>query len=104
MIMLYMNDYDRAYALRRFGRGNTPRRHLLATLVDALADWADHNSDGWAYWLAPRRAALRAMELVKSTTNDANDAQERQDCSEAEYKAALRPLKTFSTRHGARLF
>jgi hypothetical protein len=101
--MLYMNDYDLAYAARRFGRGwssNTPNRAALVAHVDALRRWADDNSDGWAYWPKPARAARRAMELIQSTTNAANYAQEREDITDREFREALRPIKAFYKRHG----
>jgi len=72
----------------------------LAETVERLAQWTDRNSDGWAYWGKPVRAAGRAIELIDSTTYEANQAQERTDATEAEVKAALRPIKSFLTRHG----
>lgn len=102
--MKFMNDYDIAYALRRFmPRGGpsdspTPNRARLAVLVNNLADWTNENSDGWAYWAPPLKAAQRAIALVESTTNAANDEQERHDATDAEVAAAVRPIKAFLTR------
>ena len=96
--MLYMNDFDFAYAGSRFARGRTPNRLVLTRVVDNLRVWADRNSDGWAYWPKPARAARSAMELIRSTTNAANHEQESHDITDAELKAALRPIKAFLTR------
>ena len=96
--MLYMNDFDLLMARTRFTRATTPNRLALVMVVDHLATWADENSDGWAYWPKPCRAAAKAMELIQSTTNAANDEQERNDITEAEMLAAVKPIKAFLTR------
>jgi hypothetical protein len=98
--MQYMNDFDLDNARARFSEGNTPNRARLAMVVALLADWTNEHSDGWAYWLPPRRAANKAMTLINSTTNVANDEQERTDATDAEVKAALTPIKAFLTRQG----
>lgn len=95
-----MNDYDRARALRTFDPTTTPNRAYAAAVVANLAAWADRNSDGWAYWPKPARAAERVMRLVASTTNAENARRERIDATDAELTAALRPVKAFLTRHG----
>lgn len=94
----FMNDYDRQFAIQRFIRASKPNRLALAIMVDRLAEWADFNSDGWAYWAPPRNAAKRAVEHIASTTNRANDEQEREDITEEEMLAAVRPVKAFLTR------
>lgn len=96
--MLYMNDYDLLVAEQRFSRGRTPRRADLARVVLRLAYYADENSDGWAYWPKPARAARKAMEAIQSTTSAANAEQEASDITEAERRAALAPIKAFLTR------
>ncbi len=96
--MLYMNDYDLAYAVRRFGAAGTQNRLEVALLVERLRKWTNANSAGWAYWPAPVRAARTAMGLIHSTTSALNDAQEREDATEAVVKRALSPVKAFCTR------
>lgn len=98
--MRFMNDYDLHSARNRFGRGDTPNRLALAMVVDNLREWTNQNSDGWAYWPKPCRAAAKAMELIDSTTNEGNRAQEREDISDAEMRAAVKPIKAFLTREG----
>lgn len=99
--MRYMNDYDIECALRRFTRAGCPNRLALALVVDNLRHETNQVSDGWAYWPKPRRAAAKAMALIESTTNAANDEQERHDITEAEMLAAVRPIKSFLTRHAS---
>lgn len=95
--MRYMNDYDLTRAHRVAIRRETPNRLALVRTVANLADWTDEHSDGWAYWLPPRRAAQRAIaEIVGDGTNAADD---RPDTTDAELKAALRPIKSFLTKH-----
>ncbi len=97
--MKYMNSYDIARARHRFTRANKPNRLALAIVVDNLAEWTNHHSDGWAYWSKPCNAARHAISLIESTTNAENDRQEREDISETEMLAAVRPIKAFLTRH-----
>lgn len=96
--MKHMNDYDIAFARRRFGQGRTPNRLALALVIDNLAEWTNLHSDGWAYWTKPRQSAQRAIALVESRTNRENDEQERNDITDAEMLAAVRPIKAFLTR------
>lgn len=96
----YMNDYDIDHALRRFDDVDTPNRFRVAVVVNNLADWANDNSDGWAYWPKPLRAAQNAISLIESRTWEENEEQERTDATDAEVTAALRPIKAFLTRQG----
>lgn len=98
--MRFMNDYDIESALRRYDTGQTPNRFRLAVVVNNLADWANENSDGWACWPKPCRSAARAIELVESTAYPEYDRRQREDITTAELKAAVRPIKSFLTRHG----
>lgn len=96
--MRYMNDYDLESARRRFTQSSTPNRLGLVLVVSNLAEWADQNSDGWAYWPKPVRAAARAIEHIDSRTYRENQEQEANDISDAEMVAAVRPIKAFLTR------
>jgi hypothetical protein len=105
--MRFMNDYDIEHALNRFlspvgslSDSRTPNRARAAVLVNNIADWTNDHSDGWAHWLKPRRAADKLMALVESRTYAENNAQEATDATDAELAAAVRPLKSFLTRHG----
>lgn len=93
--MLFMNEYDIAQARSRFTRATKPNRLALAIVVDNLSEWANNNSDGWAYWPKPCRSAALAMALIQSTTNAANDEQERVDITDEEMLAAVKPIKAF---------
>lgn len=97
--MLFMNEYDRTGAIHRFTRASKPNRLALALVVDNLATWTDNHSDGWAHWPKPARAAAAAMHHIVSTTHAENERQESEDITEAEMRAAVRPIKAFLTRH-----
>lgn len=103
--MRFMNDYDIDNALRAFldraglGEGETPHLGILAVVVNNLADWANDNSDGWAYWPKPCRAAARAQEILQ----DALSAQYRgpvEDIDIPTLRKACAPIKAFLTRQG----
>lgn len=98
--MKYMNDYDLDNAARRYDPNVVPNRAKLTKVISRLMEWTNQNSDGWAYWPKPVRAAARAMELIESTTNPENERREREDASDAETASALRPIKSFLTRMG----
>jgi len=96
--MKHMNDYDLAFARQRFIRASKPNRLGLVIMVERLAEWADENSDGWAYWSKPRQAAQSAIAHIESRTNRENDQQERYDISDRDLELAVRPVKAFLTR------
>lgn len=98
--MRYMNDYDIDRAARQHG-WHPILGPAIQTLTN-LKDWTNRNSDGWAYWPKPCRAAARLMELIErdGTARYAYDDL-REDVTVDEYRKALRPIKAFRTRQGA---
>ena len=98
--MRYMNDHDIDRAAHRYG--DHPILGPAATTLANLAAWTDRNSDGWAYWPKPARAAARLMEMIErdGTSRYALD-DDRADVTAAEYRKALAPIKAFRTRQGA---
>jgi hypothetical protein len=64
-------------------------------IIDRLRYWTNRNSDGWAYWPKPVRAAKNLMVLLES-----GDRWDPADVTEAELKKAIVPIKSFLTRHG----
>jgi hypothetical protein len=95
-----MNDWDLDQARRRFTRsGVTPNRLALVLVVDNLRTETNMVSDGWAYWPKPCRAADKAMALIDSTAYPEYERREREDITDAEMRAAVRPIKSFLSRH-----
>lgn len=95
---MYMNDMDMDRAVTRFIQASKPNRLGLALMVRNLAEWTNENSDGWAYWPKPGRAASKAIALIESRTWAENQKQEENDITDAEMLAAARPVKAFLTR------
>lgn len=98
--MLFMNTYDIEEAQIRYA--DHPVLGPATKQLAELERWTDANSDGWAYWPKPCRAAKRLQELIGTTTDylDGLDGRRAEITPEA-YKAALRPIKAFRTRQGA---
>ncbi len=98
--MRYMNYWDIEDARARYASHPIlgPATETLAN----LANWANCNSDGWAYWPKPCRAAARLQELIeRDGTSRYRFDVERDDVTRDEYLAALRPIKSFRTKQGA---
>jgi hypothetical protein len=96
--MKYMNDYDIAMARRAFA--DHPVLAPAVEIVANLRDWTNQNSDGWAYWPKPCRAAARLIELIERDGTWEARYGARDDATPEELKAALRPIKSFLTRQG----
>jgi MoxR-like ATPase len=96
--MKFMNEYDIERARRDF-RGHPALAPAVETL-DNLRRCANANSDGWAYWPKPARAAAKLMELLEG--NGTNEAREfiRHNTTAAQVRVAYRPIKAFLTRAG----
>ena len=98
--MRYMNDYDIARAQRTFA-GHPVLGPAIETLGN-LVVWTNCNSR-WLGLLA-QAVPCREAKLMELITRDGTwefSQGDREDATEAEYKAALRPIKSFRTRHGA---
>jgi hypothetical protein len=97
--MRFMNSFDIENAVVRYN--SHPVLGPAARTIANLADWADANSDGWAYWPKPARSAAKLMELIEGdgTWQAEQDADER--ATPAAYRKALAPVKAFRTRQGA---
>jgi hypothetical protein len=94
--MLFINEYEiDDMLLTRFRFGNTPNLYLGAQILDRLMRWTNANSDGWAYWPLPTRAAKKLMELL-----NAADFHDPEDCDAAALNKACIPIKAFLTRQG----
>jgi hypothetical protein len=91
-----MNTWDIEEAANRFS-GHPILGPATETLQN-LERWTNQNSDGWAYWPKPCRAAAKLQEMIEKSHPFSRD---RHEVTEAEYRAALKPIKAFRTRQGA---
>src|SRR4051794_31203879 len=98
--MKFMNEWEIEDAAIRY-RNHDLLGPATKTLAN-LADWTNHNSDGWPYWSTPCRAAAKLMELIeRDGTAKYHFDDDREDVTAAELKAAYTPIKAFCTRHKA---
>lgn len=99
---MFMNDYDLEIARRTFIRASAPNLLGLVYTVEHLAEWANENSDGWAYWPKPSRAAEKAMQAIAEGERRYREgyATGTVDCSDADVATFARPIKAFLTRQG----
>lgn len=97
--MKYMNDYDIARAASH--HADHPILGPAVETLQNLVDWTNSHSDGWAYWPKPCRAACKLITLIDGDGTWFYLYGDRDDVTAEAYRAALRPLKSFRTRHGA---
>ncbi len=96
----FMNDVEIQVASTRWV--DHPVLGPATKTLANLRQWANCNSDGWAYWPKPARAAARLMELIdRDGTSRYYFDDTRADATVAEYRRALAPIKAFRTRQGA---
>lgn len=94
----FANTWDIARFVELTDDGSTPNAHKLAQTLQRLESWANNNSDGWAHWPAPSRAAgaiiarLEDFETAWRTGGFVTDLDQRATT------AALAPVKAFLTR------
>ena len=97
--MRFMNRWDIDNAVNRWA--DHPVLGPASRTLRALRDAADANSDGWAYWPKPARAANKLMELIEGDgTSRFFFDDDREDATVARLRAAYSPIKAFRTRSG----
>ena len=95
--MLFMNEYEIRDAVARHA-GHPILGPATQTLFN-LMECANANSDGWAYWPKPCRAAKKLQELIQGDRSAHFDF-DREDVTAAKLRAAYSPIKAFLTRQG----
>lgn len=86
--MTWMNRFDIEDAARR--HSGKPVLGKASNFLYSFMEQVDNNSDGWPYWSAPSHAAAKLMDLIQGKV----------EATEANYKAAMTPIKSFMTRKG----
>jgi hypothetical protein len=97
---MWMNEYEIEDALRLTARFELPVARRAAEILSELKDWTNDHSDGWPYWQKPAKAADKLMTALQSAIGASRQG-DNVDMTEAQLKAALTPVKSFLTRHGA---
>ena len=95
--MRFMNDWDIDRAVNRYVHDSLDYPNLgeASLRIQRLAEWTNRNSDGWAYWPKPTRAAAKLMDLVEEV-----DYFNPEDVTADQVKRASVPIKAFLTRQG----
>jgi hypothetical protein len=83
-----MNESEVVDAVRR--HRDSPIKLRAVLTLTRLMNLVNDNSDGWAHWAPPVRAARRLMEFIQKTP--------AAQATEAELKKAYAPVKAFLTR------
>lgn len=96
--MRFMNEYEIDDARRRWA--DHPILGPATKTLDNLKEAANANSDGWAYWPKPCRAAAKLQELIEGNGTFEFRHGDREDVTKARLKAAYSPIKAFRTRTG----
>lgn len=99
--MLFMNEWEIEEVLdfTRSRATEIPNLFAAAEHLYDLMEWTNHNSDGWPYWSKPCQAAKKLQESLSRVRRNYIDGT-LTDMTDAEFKAALRPIKAFYTRQG----
>lgn len=87
--MRFMNEFDIESAHNRYR--NHPVLGKATRFLLEFMNEVNAHSDGWPYWAVPVRAARQLMELIEDNPERA---------TEAAYRKALTPIKSFYTRRG----
>lgn len=94
--MIWLNEWEVENHAARWDEEEFPNLHAGAQSLRSLMEWTNGNSDGWPYWRKPSRAASRLMTLL----SDRAWGEDPSDITTADLSNALRPVKSFLTRHG----
>jgi hypothetical protein len=102
---MWMNQYDVEDAVTRYGNHEILGPAVLT--LGSLMNWTNGNSDGWAYWQKPSKAAEKLMTLVQDherwERSEYRHPREGAEATSVALKAALRPIKAFRTKHAKTL-
>lgn len=97
--MMFMNEYE--VDLARDMYYHHPILGPATKTLENLVYWTNTHSDGWPYWSKPCRASAKLQLLIQRESNWHLRADADAQVTEAEYKAALKPIKAFRTRQKA---
>lgn len=98
---MFTNSYDiERWQQRHNAASGTPNLGRLADNLAALADYADNNSDGWAYWRAAQSAGNRIIAALQVADLQYRQGHRVHDVTDADVKRALATVKSFLTRKG----
>lgn len=101
-----MNEYEIDDHAAIIARG-APQFSKYATFLQDWRDVVNHNSDGWHSWTAARRSADALVGLIERVVGNLRGSTPRLPGgakapmpTEAEFRKALTPIRSFATKHG----
>ena len=94
--MYFMNDMEIDDMAIRYR--NHPVLGPATRTLAGLRDAANRNSDGWAYWPKPARAAEQLMRLIEGDDPRLRWNNQRADATKEKLKRAYVPVRAFRTR------
>jgi len=97
--MRFLNEHEVEDAARQRA-GHPTLGPATATLAN-LVRWANDNSDGWAYWPKPCRAAARLQALIDGDGSWEGRYGDRPEVTAADVRKTYGPIKALLTRHNA---
>jgi hypothetical protein len=96
----FLSQHDVSTIESALPETGTPNLVRSARIMAALVEFADNNSDGWAYWQAPRRASARLADVLGLSLNAYYRGAEIADITEADLRDLCKPIKAFLTKRG----
>lgn len=89
-----MNQHEIEWAAKQ--QHHCPNVRKGCTLLLRLVEAVNEQSDGWAYWSAPSKAAQKLIDLLSSTGN--LNYGTSGSITPAELRKAIVPIRTMVTR------
>lgn len=95
--MPFLNEYDIDRLYSRFHYD--PLLGPAVETLECLRIWTNANSDGWAYWPKPSRAAAKLQNLLyEADRYERTNRREGAWPTKADVKKAYTPIRAFLTR------
>lgn len=92
-----MNDYEIDSARNWFSPADHPRLHDAVEGLNRFVGWVNNNSDGWAYWKAPQKAADRLIaklqEKREAISRTHYSSEWVEDLTKEEWASLWRPIR-----------
>jgi len=98
--MLYLNEYEVRDIATLFTGEGVPNLDKAAKGLENLMIWTNQNSDGWAYWKAPLKAADPLMIRLMEAESDFRRGHDLADLSEAQMKLFFKPIRDLLSNLG----
>ena len=96
--MRFMAEYQIVNHANSIDADEFPNLARAAHTLRNLMRWTNGNSDGWAYWDKPARAASKIVEALENYEKHRYSGTQV-DLSDADFRRALAPVKAFMTRY-----